>query len=95
MNLYRDEFLLLSRTGRGPYTPRAGPSFERTGTTPKRLFRKGRISGLSLAGGQPWRVRHVLGPRMRGSGRPTRLDERTYQELEFLVGFPAEEESLL
>jgi hypothetical protein len=95
MNLNRDEFLLLSRTGRGPHSTRAGPSFEPTGITSKRLFRKSRASALSLAGRTPWRVRHVLGPRMRGSGRPTRLNEQAYHELEFLVGFPAEEETLL
>ena len=99
MNLNRDEFLLLSRTGRGPHSTRAGPSVEPTGTTPKRLFRKRRTSALSLAGGAPWRVRHVRGPRMRGSQRPSRthgcLDEQAYHELEFLVGFPVEEETLL
>ena len=99
MNLNRDEFLLLSRTGRGPHTTRAGPSFEPTGTTPKRLFRKRRTSGLSLAGRAPWRVRHMLGPRARGSQRPLRtkgyLNEHTYHELEFLVEFPIEEETLL
>jgi hypothetical protein len=76
MNLNRDEFLLLSRTGRGPHSARAGPSFERTESMPRlRLFRKRRTSALSRARGY--------------------LDERDYHELEFLVGFPAEEETLL
>lgn len=100
MNLNRDEFLLLSRTGRGLHSTRAGPVPERPEGTPKgRLFRWRRTSGLSLAGGRTAGSRHVLGPRMRGSQRPSRrpgsLDEWTYHELEFLVGFPAEEETLL
>jgi hypothetical protein len=41
----------------------------------------------------------MLGPRGRGSTRPSRTlpyrDEQAYYELEFLVGFPAEEETLL
>jgi hypothetical protein len=98
MNLNRDEFLLLSRTGRGPHSTRAGPSSEPTGTTPGRLFRKRRTSALSLAGGAPGGLRHVLGPRMRRSQRPSLrrgwLDEQAYHELEFLVAFPAEEETL-
>jgi hypothetical protein len=98
MYLNRDEFLLLSRTGRGPHSTRAGPPPERTGTTARRLFRKRRTSALSLAGGAPGGLRHVLGPRMRGSQRPSfrrgYLDEQAYHELEFLVGFPAEEETL-
>jgi hypothetical protein len=100
MNLNRDEFLLLSRTGRGLHSTRAGPSPEPPeGTTARRLFRKRRRSALSLSGGRTSGLRHVLGPRLRGSQRPSRtrgcLDERAYHELEFLVGFPVEEETLL
>jgi hypothetical protein len=100
MNLNRDEFLLLSRTGRGLHSTRAGPPPERpAGTTARRLFRRRKRSALSVAGGRISGSRHVLGPRMRGSQRPARtvghLDERAYHELEFLVGFPVEEETLL
>jgi hypothetical protein len=96
MNLNREEFLLLSRTGRGPYSTRAGPGpderFE-AGITPGRLRRRAR-SGLSLrsAGGRG--LRHVLGPRSGRRTDPSRSvgssDEETYFEMEFEVGFPAE-----
>lgn len=100
MNLNRDEFLLLSRTGRGPHSTRAGPSPDRPeGTSGRRLFRRRKTSALTVARDATSGSRHVLGPRMRGSQRPSRMrgyvDERAYHELEFLVGFPAEEESLL
>ena len=102
MNLNRDEFLLLSRTGRGPYSTRDGPRFSEQSEqrTSGRLFRKRALSGLSLrCGTGAFRVSHVLGPRGRGSTRPSRtqrrIDEQAYYELEFLVGFPAEEETLL
>lgn len=100
MNLNRDEFLLLSRSGRGLHSTRAGPSPDPPEeTSGRRLFRRRKTSGLSVAGGTTSGSRHVLGPRMRGSQRPSRtlgsLDEQAYHELEFLVGFPAEEESLL
>src|ERR1700749_1339281 len=99
MNLNRDEFLLLSRTGRGSYSTRAGPGpderFE-AGLTPRRLRRRAR-SGLSVAGyGRG--LRHVLGPRAGRSPRLSRTPEhldQEYFELECAVGFPAEEESLL
>lgn len=99
MNLNRDEFLLLSRTGRGPHSTRAGPSPERPdGALKGRGFHERKTSALSLAASTTSGLRHVLGPRSRGSQRPSRtqghLDERTYHELEFLVGFPAEEETL-
>jgi hypothetical protein len=95
MYLNRDEFLLLSRTGRGPYSTRAGPGpderFE-AGITSRRSRRRAR-SGLTLHSGSGRVLRHVLGPR---SGRriPSRSvgssDEETYFEMEFEVGFPAE-----
>ncbi|MGZ4170038.1 MAG: hypothetical protein ACXVRW_18780 [Solirubrobacteraceae bacterium] len=99
MNLNRDEFLLLSRTGRGPHSTRAGPSPERPEDGLRgRRFRERKAGALSLATSTTSGLRHVLGPRMRGSQRKSRtpgeLDERTYHELEFLVGFPAEEETL-
>lgn len=99
MNLNRDEFLLLSRTGRGLHSTRAGPrtSGETAPRTSGRLFRKRALSGLTLRSGTTSGARHMLGPRFRGSTRPSRTlrypDE--YYELEFLVGFPAEEETLL
>jgi hypothetical protein len=100
MNLNRDEFLLLSRTGRGPYSTRAGPGpderFE-AALTARRLRRRSR-SGLGLLSGKGRGLRHVLGPR---AGRVNRVSrsmaqtDDTYFEMEFVVGFPAEEESLL
>jgi hypothetical protein len=102
MNLNRDEFLLLSRTGRGPYSTRAGPRWtdEPEPRTSGRLFRKRARSGLSLRSrAGAYASSHGLGPRGRGSTRPSRtlrrIDEQAYHELEFLVGFPAEEETLL
>ena len=102
MNLNRDEFLLLSRTGRGPHSTRAGPrtSWETEPRTSGRLFRKRLRSALTLRPGTSSGVRHMLGPRGRRSAtRPSRTlpyrDEQAYYELEFLVGFPAEEETLL
>ncbi len=98
MTLFRDEsFLLLSRTGRGPYSTRAGPrpdarfEAERDG----RWFRRRGRTGLSLRRGKGRGLEHVLGPR---SGRPSRtagsIDGQSYLELEFAVGFPAEEDTL-
>jgi hypothetical protein len=99
MNLNRDEFLLLSRTGRGPYSTRAGPGpderFE-AGLTPRRLRRRAR-SGLTRKSGVLG-LRHALGPRSGRSARVSRTigaAEETYFEMEFAVGFPAEEETLL
>src|ERR1700749_4839043 len=100
MNLNRDEFLLLSRTGRGSYSTRAGPGPDEryeAGLTTRRLRRRPR-SGLVLWPGKGRGLRHVLGPRSRGSTRPSHTLERVdqeYLELEFAVGFPAEEQSLL
>jgi hypothetical protein len=99
MYLNRDEFLLLSRTGRGPYSTRAGPGpderFE-AGITPRRSRRRTR-SGLTLRSGSGRGLRHVLGPRSGRRIGPTRSsrsvgssDEETYFEMEFEVGFPAE-----
>jgi hypothetical protein len=102
MNLNRDEFLLLSRTGRSTYSTRAGPGpgpgaderFE-AGLT-GRWFRRRSRSGLTLQRGDGRGLRHVLGPR---SGRSTRVSrtlgyaDETYFEMEFAVGFPAEEET--
>ncbi|HTU97597.1 MAG TPA: hypothetical protein VMF14_17245 [Solirubrobacteraceae bacterium] len=100
MNLNRDEFLLLARTGRGSYSTRAGPGpderFE-AGMTSRRLRRR-RRSGLLLRPGMGRGMRHVLGPRSERSPRLSRTLEHAgdeYFELEFAVGFPAEEETLL
>jgi hypothetical protein len=99
MNLNRDEFLLLSRTGRGPYSTRAGPDpderFE-AGLTPRRLRRRAR-SGL-IRKSRVLGLRHVLGPRSGPSARVPRTREygdEEYFEMEFAVGFPAEEETVL
>lgn len=99
MDLNRDEFLLLSRAGRGPRSTRAGPS----GGEPERA-RPGRVlgaranGGLAVRRGAAKRLRHVLGRRTgrsAGASRTlARLDEETYFELEFAVGFPVEEETL-
>jgi hypothetical protein len=101
MYLNRDEFLLLSRTGRSTYSTRAGPGLDErfeAGVTPRRLRRHAR-SGLTLRSGS-WRgLRQVLGARSGRGIRPTRAvgstDEETYFEMEFAVGFPAEEDSVL
>ena len=100
MNLNRDEFLLLSRTGRGPQSTRAGPGpdevFE-AGLTARRIRRRPR-SGLTLRkDGLGRGLRHVLGPRGGRSERASRTLEpidHEYLELEFAVGFPAEGETL-
>ena len=101
MNLNRDEFLLLSRTGRGPYSTRAGPGPDEQFIVDlsRRWFRRRGRTGLSLRRGKGRGVDHVLGPR---SGRPVRapralrrIDDETYFAMEFVVGFPAEEETLL
>src|SRR5262249_52785494 len=100
MTLNRDEFLLLSRTGRGPYSTRAGPwPDERFDADLKgRWFRRRGRTGLSLRRGKGRALDHVLGPR---SGRPvqaprvrTRINDETYFAMEFVVGFPADEETL-
>lgn len=105
MNLNRDEFLLLSRTGRGPgpYSTRAGPGpdevFE-AGLTARRIRRRPR-SGLTLRkDGLGRGLRHVLGPRGARGGRSERASrtlepiDHEYLELEFAVGFPAEGDTL-
>jgi hypothetical protein len=100
MNLNRDEFLLLSRTGRGTYSTRAGPGpdevFE-AGLTGRRIRRRAR-SGLTLRDDGLGRgLRHVLGPQRGRSARASRTLEyidHEYLELEFAVGFPAEGEKL-
>ena len=100
MNLNRDEFLLLSRTGRGPQSTRAGPGPDEVfmaGLTSRRIRRRSR-SGLTLRkDGLGRRLRHVLGPRGGRSARASRTLEpidHEYLELEFAVGFPAEGEPL-
>jgi hypothetical protein len=104
MNLNQAEFLLLARTGRGPYSTRAGPQPFGMREPPRRPRRPGRLfgkrggSGLILRRGTGKGLRHGLGPRADRSPRISRtLDyaDQEYFELEFAVGFPAEEESLL
>jgi hypothetical protein len=101
MNINHAEFLLLSRTGRGPYTTRAGPQpfelaefqRERSGGLPSPHGR----TGLNLRRRRGRRLLHALGPRGGGStpaARTLEYDEQ-YFEMEFAVGFPAEEETLL
>ena len=94
MNFNRDEFLLLSRTGRGPHSTRAGPGPD---VTARRIRRRSR-SGLTLRkDGLGQRLRHVLGPRGGRSARASRTLEpidHEYLELEFAVGFPAEGETM-
>ena len=85
-----------------------GPVFDSRRTTarrtlrgrahaPRRLRPRGR-SGLTLRRGAGRGLRHVLGPRSgrsAGTSRTAgRIDEQAYFELEFAVGFPAEEETL-
>jgi hypothetical protein len=82
MYLNRDEFLLLSRTGRVPHSTRAGPGPDerfQAGLTSRRLRRRPR-SGLVLWPGKGRRLRHVLGPRSSGSTRPSRTLEHVDQE---------------
>jgi hypothetical protein len=101
MNLNREEFLLLAHTGRGPHLTRAGPGpderFDAEATG--RRFRKRGRGGLTLRRGRRSGLRHVLGSRGGRSPRVSRavghVDEQTYFEMEFAVGFPAEEETLL
>ena len=102
MNLNRDEFLLLSRTGRGPHSTRAGPGpDERFEAEAQRRCRCAVAprSGLTLRSGAGRGLRHVLGPRSgrsAGTSRTAgRIDEDAYFEMEFAVGFPVEEETLL
>jgi hypothetical protein len=103
MNMNQAEFLLLARTGRGPYSTRAGP--QRFGLPepplpaqrPGRRFRGRGRSGLILRRGAGSDPRHGVGPRADRSPRVSRTPEYAdlqYLELEFAVGFPAEEETL-
>jgi hypothetical protein len=102
MNLNRDEFLLLSRTGRGPYSTRAGPRpderLEFEAERSCKLLRWRSRSGLTLRSGDGQGLRHMLGPRSgrsAGASRTVgRIDEDAYFEMEFAVGFPVEEETL-
>lgn len=104
MNLNQAEFLLLARTGRGPYSTRAGPQPFGMPEPPPPPRRPGRLFGKRGGGGVILRrgtgkgLRHGLGPRADRSPRISRtLDyaDQEYFELEFAVGFPAEEETLL
>lgn len=104
MNINRAEFLLLARTGRGPYSTRAGPQPFGMPEPPLPPRRQGRLfgkrggSGLILRRGAGKGLRHGLGPRADRSPRISHtLDyaDPEYFELEFAVGFPAEEETLL
>jgi len=83
----RDDFTLLMRAGRTPHEMRAGPS----GT-----LRPARVP--SAARPERGRVaRAAAGLAALLSGRAARrrcLDRREYLELEFAVGFGAEEDQL-
>ncbi len=102
MTLYRDDsFLLLSRTGRGPYSTRAGPQ----------PYELPRCEAEALTAERPFGMRAFRLLRRatqrgrRGGGSGTGLSTRAvrtleyrgeeYFELEFAVGFPAEEETRL
>jgi hypothetical protein len=104
MNLNQAEFLLLARTGRGSYLTRAGPQPFGLPDPPleprrrERPVRKRRRSGVLLRRGVGKGLSHGLGPRADRSPRISRAPDyadQEYFELEFAVGFPAEEESLL
>lgn len=107
MYLNRDEYLLLSRSGRIPRPGRPGPGRLRE-QPPAELRRLAVEAGgaASLPGAATAGLRRLL--RRRGDGRvrpgararsPQRLsgyaDRETYVELEFAVGFGVEEESWL
>ncbi len=110
MYLNQAEFLLLARTGRGPYSTRAGPQpfglpepplMPRRWERPVRKRRRGglilRRGGLLLRRSAGTGLRHGRGPRADRSPRISRtLDyaDHEYFEMEFAVGFPAEEETL-
>jgi hypothetical protein len=77
----RDELMLLSRTGRVPRgRPRAGPSHPRH----------------ELPAAEPWLLQLALaavaGMLRRGRAPEPRLDRDAYTELEFAVGFAADDE---
>ena len=76
----RDEFLLLSRGGRVPPAVRAGPA----------------PPAPQLAAAEPWLIQlavaAVAGMLRRGRESGARLDRDAYLELEFAVGFAADEE---
>jgi hypothetical protein len=76
----RDELLLLSRGGRLPPAVRAGPPHPRPELPPAEPWL------LQLA------VAAVAGMLRRGGGRQTRIDRDAYMELEFAVGFAADDE---
>ena len=96
MNLNRDEFLLLSRTGRSPYSTRAGPRPDErleAGRTARRL--RARDQRLrSEATPRLWPHRRGKRWRRPAASERGRIDEGAYFEMEFAVGFPAEEETL-
>jgi hypothetical protein len=102
MHINHAEFLLLSRTGRGPYSTRAGPQpFELAEFQHERsagLTRPHGRTALTLRRRSRSALRHVLGPRDGRSAQASRMPgyrDQEYFEMEFAVGFPAEEETLL
>lgn len=106
MYINRDEFLLLSRRGSVPRSSGAGPP--RPFGEPDPGHRRRRSPGVAAdhgAGGRAW-LRRVVAP-ARGAtspnagARPAELprmpargyvDREAYLELEFAVGFGAEDE---
>jgi hypothetical protein len=103
MYFNRDEFLLLSYSGRGLHSTRAGPrpfglpEFDSEVWAPRRASRRAGRAGLRLRRGARGGLRHGLGWRIRRPVSPPRRHAypgEEYFELEFAVGFPAEEESL-
>jgi hypothetical protein len=79
MYINHAEFVLLSRTGRGPFCTRAGPQ----------------PFGLAAPPLEPRRPRRLFRKRGRSALPVRRGGGKEYFELEFAVGFPVEDETLL
>jgi hypothetical protein len=104
MYINHAEFVLLSRTGRGPHCTRAGPQLFGLPASPLEPGRRGRLfrnrgrGGLLLRGFSPSGLRQGLGAR---DGRPARVAHTLdhpgaeYFEMEFVVGFSVDEDNLL
>ena len=96
MNLNRDEFLLLSRTGRGPHSTRAGPGpdevfeagLDRSPHPSPRSQRTDPPQATVWDGGCATCSAPAAGARARASRTLEPIDHE-YLELEFAVGFPA------
>lgn len=82
----RDDFTLLARAGRVPHQLRAGPSgrLRPVRADPRRRVRPGR----------PGPALRALARRLPLPSRRRGLDRGEYLELEFAVGFGAEDDQL-